>query len=141
MKGLSFLGLSFLNLGASRSALFAAALLALGATGCDVIKGVALKEKHGAVAFDENTGGWGYSFNQITAEVAAKEATKKCKTCKVHLTWKSGCGALAQSNKDAKVMSAKTGSTETAAKAAAKTSCLGMGAGPCKVVVWACNSK
>ncbi len=117
------------------------AMTVVGATGCDVIKGVALKEKHAAVAFDEETGGWGYSYNQVTAKAAKKEATKKCSTCEVHLTWNKGCGALAQSKKDKKVMSAKTGSTRAAAESAAKASCLGMGAGPCKVAVWACNSK
>ena len=125
----------------AKVAILSVAMVVIGATGCDVIKGVALKEKHAAVAFDEETGGWGYSYNQVTAEVAKKEATKKCKTCKVQLTWNKGCGALAQSKKDKKVMSAKTGSTRTAAEGAAKTSCLGMDAGPCKVVVWACNSK
>jgi hypothetical protein len=121
--------------------IFAVAMTVVGVTGCDVVKGVAMKEKHAAVAFDEETGGWGYSYNQVTAEAAKKEATKKCSTCKVTLTWNKGCGALAQSKKDKKVMSAKTGSTRAAAEGAAKASCLGMGAGPCKVVVWACNSK
>ena len=38
-------------------------------------------------------------------------------------------------------MIAKIGSTRTTAEGASKASCLGMNAGPCKVVVWACNSK
>lgn len=119
----------------------AIAIAVVGVTGCDVVKGVALKEKHAAIAFDEETGGWGYSFNQVTAEAAKKEATKKCSTCKVNLTWNKGCGALAQSKKDKNVMAAKTGGTRGAAEGAAKASCLGMDAGPCEVVVWACNSK
>lgn len=124
-----------------RVVILSVAMIAVGVTGCDVLKGAALKEKHAAVAIDEDTGGWGYSYNQLTADAAEKEATKKCSTCKVQLTWEKGCGALAQSKKDKKVMSAKTGSTRKAAETAAKTSCLGMGAGPCKVAVWACNSK
>lgn len=122
-------------------AILLVAMAAIGTTGCDKIKGAALKEKHGAVAFDEETGGWGYSFNQLTEKDAKKKATEKCDTCEVHLTWQKGCGALAQSKKDKKVMSAKTGSSRKSAEAAAKASCLGMGAGPCKVAVWACNSK
>ena len=122
-------------------AILSVVMAAVGATGCDVLKGVALKEKHGAVAFDEETGGWGYSFNQLTAEAAKKKATKKGSSCEVHWSWKKGCGALAQAKKDKKVMSAKTGGTRATAEGAAKASCLGMGAGPCKVAVWACNSK
>ncbi len=122
-------------------ALLSMAMLAVGVTGCDVVKGVALKEKHAAVAYDEETGGWGYSYNQLTAKAAEKEATKKCKTCTVHLTWNKGCGALAQSKEDKKVLVAETGISRGIAEMAAKKACKEKGKGDCKVVVWACNSK
>jgi len=125
----------------AKGTLLAVALLAVGVAGCDVVKGVALKEKHAAVAYDEDTGSWGYSYNQLTAKAAEKEATKKCDTCKVHLTWNKGCGALAQSKDDKKVLVAETGISRGLAEMAAKKACKEMDKGDCKVVVWACNSK
>lgn len=120
----------------------------LGLSGCDLVERFAKKkveekvnEKHGAIAFDEDTGGWGYSHDHKSEEAAKKAATKECSTCKVHLTWEKGCAALAQSQKDKNVMSAKKGGTRKAAEGAAEASCLAAGAGPCKVVVWACNGK
>ena len=59
----------------------------------------------------------------------------------MHLTWNRGCGALAQSKKDKKVMVAKTGKTRKSAEAAAKKACKEEGKGDCKIAVWACNSK
>jgi erythromycin esterase-like protein len=115
--------------------------VSLGASGCEILKRFGKQQKHGAIAFDEDKGGWGYSFDQASEAAAEKAATEKCSTCTVRLKWEEGCGALAQAEKDKKVMSAKTGSTRTAAEGAAKASCLSAEAGPCKVVVWACNSK
>lgn len=126
--------------------------MTLGLSGCDFLEGFAkkkakekvnekLKERYGAIAFDEETGGWGYSHDHKSEEAAKKAATKKCSTCKVHLTWKKGCAALAQSKKDKNVMSAKKGKTRKSAEAAAKASCLSTEGGPCKIVVWSCNSK
>jgi len=120
----------------------------LGVTGCETLekfnktkKELTGKAKYGAIAFDEEKGGWGYSFNQPTEKKAGEKATKKCPNCTVHLTWEGGCAALAQSKKDNKVMSAKTGGTRLTAEGAAKANCLSKEAGPCKVVVWACNGK
>ena len=115
--------------------------VSVGLSGCNVLKGLAKPQKHGAIAFDEETGGWGYSYNQLTEEMAKAAATKKCSTCTVRLTWQKGCGALAQSESDKTVMSAKTGSTRGSAEGLAKANCLSKGAGPCKVVVWSCNGK
>lgn len=122
--------------------------VSFGVLGCEALekfnktkKEVTGKAKYGAIAFDEDKGGWGYSYNQPTEKKAEEKATEKCSTCKVHLTWEGGCAALAQSEKDKKVMSAKTGSTQAAAEGAAKANCLSKKAGPCKVAVWACNSK
>jgi hypothetical protein len=125
----------------TKAVLLSLALVAFGLLGCDVVKGVALKEKHAAVAYDEEAGGWGYSYDQVTAKAAEKEATKKCDTCKVHLTWNKGCGALAQSKEDKRVLAAETGISRGTAEMKAKKACKEKGAGSCKVVVWACNGK
>jgi radical SAM protein with 4Fe4S-binding SPASM domain len=129
---------------------FSVAMFSVGlaVSGCEALdefnkkkKEVTGKAKYGAIAFDEDKGGWGYSYNQPTEATASEKATEKCSSCKVHLTWEGGCAALAQSETDKKVMSAKTGGTQAAAEGAAKASCLAKKAGACKVVVWACNSK
>jgi hypothetical protein len=83
----------------------------LGVTGCNLLKKVAKSQKHAAIAYHEETGGWGYSFDQLTEDLAKKKATEKCPACTVKLTWNQGCGALAQSTTNSKLMSAATGST------------------------------
>lgn len=113
----------------------------VGVTGCQLLKLVAKSQKHAAIAYDENTGGWGYSFDQLTADLAKQAATSKCPTCTVRLTWNQGCGALAQSTTKKNLMTAATGTTRTAAEGAAKVDCVSKGGGTCNVVVWACNSK
>lgn len=133
----------------ARPSLSVAVLCAsLGASGCEALenfnktkKELTGEAKYGAIAFDEDKGGWGYSYNQPTEEKAKEAATEKCSSCTVHLTWEGGCAALAQSETDKKVMSAKTGGTRATAEGAAKASCLSKKSGSCKVVVWACNSK
>lgn len=116
--------------------------VAFGGTGCKKIASEIRKsQKHAAIAFDEKNGGWGYSFDQLTEELAKKAATEKCPSCTVRLTWNQGCGALAQSEKKRDVMTTATGSTRAAAEGEAKTSCMSAaGGGICKVLIYACNS-
>lgn len=114
---------------------------AFGASGCNLLKKAAKSQKHAAIAYNEETGGWGYSFDQLTEDLAKKKATEKCPTCTVKLTWNQGCGALAQSTTNNKIMAAATGPLRPAAEATAKANCQSQGGGTCKVVVWACNSK
>jgi len=116
-------------------------VVGIGASGCQLLKLIAKSQKHAAIAYDENTGGWGYSFDQLTAELAKQAATAKCPTCTVRLSWNQGCGALAQSTTKKNVMTAATGTTRTAAEGAAKAECVAKGAGACNIAVWACNSK
>src|SRR5579864_5042642 len=56
----------------------------------------------GAVAYDQNTGKYGASFNQDTEAKAFEEALKQCSSpeCRVHPVEPAGCGALALSEKD-----------------------------------------
>lgn len=112
----------------------------LSVTGCNLLKKFAKSQKHAAIAYHEDTGGWGYSFDQLTEDLAKKKATEKCPACTVRLTWNQGCGALAQSTTNNKLMSAATGFNRPAAESAAREDCQSKGGGTCKVVVWACNS-
>jgi hypothetical protein len=116
--------------------------LAVGSTGCSkVLKEVAKSQKHAAIAYDEKTGGWGYSFDKLTDEIAKSAATEKCSTCTVRLTWNQGCGALAQSTTKKEIMTTGIGTNRPAAEGAAKSDCAAKGGGACKVLVYACNSK
>lgn len=112
----------------------------INASGCKLLKKVAKSQKYGAIAFDEKTGGWGYSYDKLGEEAAKSAATKKCTTCTVRLTWQKGCGALAQSTTKKEIMTTGTGFNRPAAETAAKAECTSKGGETCKVVVWACNS-
>jgi hypothetical protein len=113
----------------------------LGSLGCDkILKEVKKSQKHAAIAYDEKTGGWGYSHDHLTAELAKKAATEKCSTCTVRLAWNQGCGALAQSESNKEIMTTAQGTNRLAAESAAKKDCVDKGGGTCKVLVYACNS-
>jgi hypothetical protein len=112
----------------------------LGSAGCKVLNEVRKTQKHAAIAYDEKTGGWGYSYDQLTEDIAKREATKECKTCTVRLSWNQGCGALAQSTSKKDIMTTATGTNRPAAENAAKAECATKGGGTCKVLVYACNS-
>lgn len=117
------------------------AVLAIGGgTGCKLLKMAAKTQKHAAIAFDEKTGGWGYSHDQLTEELAKSAATSKCGTCTVRLSWNQGCGALAQSTSKKEIMATGTGTNRPAAEGAARTECVGKGGGACNILVYACNS-
>ena len=121
---------------------FSVALVALciGATSCKLLKMAAKTQKHAAIAYDEKTGGWGYSFDQLTDDLAKNAATSKCGTCTVKLSWNQGCGALAQSPTKKDVMTTGTGATRLAAEGSAKGECASKGGGACNILVYACNS-
>ncbi len=120
---------------------FAIIAIGIGSTGCDkILKEVKKSQKHAAIAYDEKTGGWGYSYDHLTEDLAKKAATEKCPHCTVRLNWNQGCGALAQSESKADVMTTGLGANQAAAEGAAKTECVAKGGGTCKVLIYACNS-
>ena len=113
----------------------------IGGVGCNkVLSAIRKSQKHAAIAYDEKTGGWGYSYDKLTEDNAKTVATEKCSSCTVRLTWNQGCGALAQSTTKSEVMTTALGSTQSAAEGAAKSDCVAKGGGACKVLVYACNS-
>ena len=114
--------------------------IGIGGAGCKVLKEIRKTQKHAAIAYDEKTGGWGYSYDQLTEEIAKKAATEKCSTCTVRATWNQGCGALAQSKSKPDVMTTGTGTNRPAAESAAKAECASKGGGTCEILVYACNS-
>ena len=114
--------------------------IGIGASGCKLLNMVLKTQKHAAIAYDEKTGGWGYSYDQLTEDLAKSTSTAKCGTCTVRLSWNQGCGALAQSSTKKDVMTTGTGPTRAAAEGAAKSDCASKGGGTCNVLVYACNS-
>jgi Domain of unknown function (DUF4189) len=121
---------------------FSVAMIALGigVSGCKLLKMVSKTQKHAAIAYDEKTGGWGYSFDQLTEDLATQAATTKCGTCTVRLSWNQGCGALAQSTTNKSLMTTGAGSNRAAAEGAARSDCVSKGGGTCNILVWSCNS-
>ena len=114
--------------------------VALAGSGCKILEKVAKSQKHAAIAYDEKTGGWGYSYDQLTEDLAKKAATEKCPHCTVRLNWNQGCGALAQSTTKKEIMTTGLGTNKPAAEGAAKSDCAAKGGGACEVLVYACNS-
>ena len=57
---------------------------------------------YGAIAYDQNSGKEGASWNQPTAAEANEAALKQCASpeCRVHPVEPAGCGALAISSQD-----------------------------------------
>jgi hypothetical protein len=57
---------------------------------------------YGAIAYDQDAGKQGASWNQATPAAANEAALKACASpgCKVHPVEPAGCGALALSDKD-----------------------------------------
>lgn len=126
----------------TRIAALSATIVAVGllGTGCKLLKLAAKTQRHAAIAYDEKTGGWGYSYNQLTEELAKSASTAKCPTCTVRLAWNQGCGALAQSATKRDIMTTGLGTTKLAAEGAARADCVAKGGGSCNILVYACNS-
>lgn len=96
---------------------------------------------HGAIAYDQNSGKQGSSWNQATAARASELALKQCASasCRVHPVEAAGCGALAMSDKD-KAWGGADREALDAAKRDAVVHCQShTTAGKCTVRVSGCN--
>jgi uncharacterized protein DUF4189 len=99
----------------------------------------------GAVAYDQNTGKYGASWNQPTQAKAYEAALKQCDSpgCIVHPVEPKGCGALAVSGKDKDGHIYWGGAdrvTLTDAERSAVAHCRShTAAGACTVRVFGCN--
>jgi serine/threonine-protein kinase len=89
---------------------------------------------YGAIAFHQDSGSKGFSFNQRSAREASVEALKQCghDNCEVILSIRNACGALASSKKG---FASSTGATRAEAETKALKKC-----GPgCDPVIWTCT--
>lgn len=95
----------------------------------------------GAIAYDQNSGKEGSSWDQPTAARANELALKECASagCQVHPVEPAGCGALAMSDKD-KAWGGADRATLDAAKKDAVAHCQTHTAtGTCSVRTSGCN--
>jgi uncharacterized protein DUF4189 len=96
---------------------------------------------YGAIAYDQNSGTEGASWNQATPAEANEAALKQCGSadCRVHPVEPAGCGALATSNQD-KAWGGADRETLDAAKRDAVEHCqTHTQTGTCAVRVSGCN--
>ena len=101
-------------------------------------RGTQGKVKHrafGAIAYHQDSGSVGYSYDFGSSREARTEALKQCNhlKCEVILGFRSACAALAKTPKKSAAM---TGATRQEAEAKALRKC---GAKDCEVLVWACT--
>lgn len=91
----------------------------------------------GAIAFDQDSGAWGYSYNSGSRQQAAAQAMQHCKgACKVIGEFWNNCGALA-ANKDG-AYGWDGNIDENAATDQALANCNKHGTG-CQIKVTVCN--
>lgn len=91
----------------------------------------------GAIAFDQASGVWGYSYNWSSRQQASAEAIRRCKgDCKVIGEFWNNCGALAANNEGSYGWEADE--DENAATARALANCTKYGSG-CQIKVTVCN--
>lgn len=91
----------------------------------------------GAIAFDQDSGAWGYSYNWGSQQQADAEALRRCKgNCEVIGQFWNNCASLAAAKDGAYGWDAST--DEDAATARALANCTKYGAG-CEIKVTVCN--
>jgi len=95
----------------------------------------------GAIAYDEQSGQLGSSWNQTTRERAAELALRHCgsQDCHVHAVEPKGCGALAKSDQDKAWGGADRETLEAARKEAIEHCQTHTSLGKCAVSVSGCN--
>jgi hypothetical protein len=96
--------------------------------------------QYGAIAWDEETGKFGASWNQDTPKRASEKALSECGAtgCKVIVRPTTVCAALA-TTADGKVAGAAARKNRDAARLAALKDCQKGKAGECTVRVTDCN--
>jgi len=96
---------------------------------------------YGAIAYDQNTGKEGASWNQKTPAEANELALKECASteCRVHPVEPKGCGALAMSDKDKAWGGADRETLDKAKKDAVAHCQTHTQSGTCAVRVSGCN--
>jgi serine/threonine-protein kinase len=119
---------------------FDARALALGALLAGTFCSAALADdKYGAIAFSQDTGRHGYSYNYDSRGEAERRALNECgRGCTVAVWFRNACGALAVGEDNAYGSGWSTSRRE--AENIAMNGC-GEHSGSCSVVRWACTDR
>jgi len=117
-------------------ALVAAAGLAAGIAG----SAEAAYDRYGALAYDMNTGRYGFSYNYDADWKARNRALTECgwAGCKAYVSFRGGCGALATDNNQ-HIYGWGTAADRATAVSRALYECRIRG-GNCSLKVWSCNA-
>ena len=119
---------------------FATRALALGALLATLGSTAALADdKYGAIAFSQDTGRHGYSYNYNSRGGAESRALNECgRSCSVAVWFRNACGALAvgENNAYGSGWAVDRGDAENIAL----DGC-GQHAGDCRIVRWACTDR
>jgi hypothetical protein len=96
--------------------------------------------RYGALAYDMNTGRYGYSFNYDADWKARNRALTECGWggCKAYISFRNGCGALATDDSQ-RVYGWGTSADRATAISRAIYECKIRG-GNCTLKVWSCNA-
>lgn len=96
---------------------------------------------YGALAYGAESGAFGWSHNQGSADEADQVALSKCaqhgQDCKIVVRVIHSCAAVAAGNNGA--VASGTGSTQERAQDAAMSECRGNGGENCDIQVWTCS--
>jgi len=112
--------------------LVAFALLSVDAAGARVGK----RQLWGSIAYNTQSGSYGYAVDRRTRRDAETEAFRLCgANCDLVRTFRDSCGAVAARPKR---VASDTGASREIAEAKALKKC---GRGECKIAVWACTSE
>jgi hypothetical protein len=97
--------------------------------------------KYGAIAYDMNTGRYGFSYNYDADWQARNRALTECGWggCKVYASFRNACGALATDNNQ-RIYGWGTSYSKSEAMNRALYECRIRG-GNCSIKVWSCTSR
>lgn len=100
----------------------------------------AIPNRHGALAYDMNTGRYGFSYNYDADWKARNRALTECgwSGCKAYVSFQGGCGALATDNNQ-RIYGWGTSADRATAVSRALYECKIRG-GNCTIKVWSCNA-
>jgi serine/threonine-protein kinase len=91
----------------------------------------------GAIAYDDDTGDYGLTYNYPSRASAERDAKEDCgnRNCKIAVWFKNQCGAVAEAKT---VWGYGLGTSRKEAKKDALSMC---GKGSCEIVAWACTDR
>jgi len=99
-------------------------------------------DNYGAIAYDKNTGRWGYAYNYSSRGEAERVAVSRCGSsgCVAYNWFRNACGALAKASDGSIGWSWGTSRHDAEARAIAQCERSSNGLS-CEIVCWACTDR